>query len=231
MRHSIQRAGHEYMPVLFMVACFGSTLLFFLGNQYDGHVPGLIMVPTIALIAVCVEWATLTFGQDLQDTLTRGEGIAWPFIRAAFTYGVSVFFMANAAASLWAPRDALLGISDRVWAWVMAAFIFVVQFLLKLQKEQPKSPRSIVNIANAVMLWAGDEPPEMQAAKASKVFRIMANGAYADEDDPPRSAALPAPDHDTAISGKVRVPTEEEIQAGKPARPFQRKTQQGASPP
>jgi hypothetical protein len=137
LRHRIQHWGHEYIPVLFMAACIGSTFLFFLGHLYNGVPPWYILLPVAALFAVCVEMTTLTFGQDMQDCITDGNWaqffLALP--KALATYAAGTFFLANASAMFWAPRDALLGIDAHVWAWVMAIFVFGVQFLVKLAPE------------------------------------------------------------------------------------------------
>jgi hypothetical protein len=190
LRHTIQQAGHEYLPVLFTMACVGSTLLFFLGNLI-GTPPLLMVVPTAVVLALCVEWITLVFGQDMQDCLTLHQYGAFfiALLKAIATYSVSAFFMANAASLVWAPHDALLGIDGRTWAWAMAILVFGVQFALKLAPERPKHQRSLAAIAGVISLMAPDASPEEQALLAARMLSAFAKAA-----EQPQATALPAPD-------------------------------------
>src|SRR5215813_1037950 len=122
MRHSIQRVGHEVLPILFTIAAFGSTLLFFLGNQYQSTPPKMIIVPVVVVMAFCIEFATFTLLQDLQDAITLKDtaGILRSGLFSVVVLAASIFMMANASADLWAPRDTLLGIPARAWSWIMA---------------------------------------------------------------------------------------------------------------
>ncbi len=138
LRHRIQQWGHEYIPVIFMTAATGSTFTFLLGKLWLGLPSPWLLIPIAAAFALCIELTTLTFGQDMQDCIThRAWGQFWALAlwKALLTYAAGTFFLANASAMFWAPRDALLGIDPHVWAWVMAVFVFGVQFLVKLAPE------------------------------------------------------------------------------------------------
>ncbi len=194
MRHAIQRAGHEVLPILMMVAGGGSTLLFFLGSLYDGTPPKQIVIAVAVGIAFAVEWLTLTFGQDMQDALTDHAwgAFALYLVRAVLAYGVSCFFLANAAAEIWAPRDNLLHIPVLNWAWIMAIFVFGSQFLLKLQPERSPNSQKIAAVIQLVTIIADDDlPMQEQMRRAAAALTAMSMPAAL----PPQAEqkGLPAP--------------------------------------
>lgn len=212
MRHSIQRLGHELLPVLFTVAAFGSTLLFFLGNQYQGTPPKAIIVPVVVLMAFCIEFATFTILQDLQDALTLRDtpGIIRSALFSAVVLAASIFMMANASADLWAPRDTLLGIPARTWSWIMAGLFFGVQLALKLTPERPKSQRNLAAIAGMITLMAPEASPEQQAMIAARMLNAFAGVGEATQTrslpaPKARPAALPKGDSGQAEALKVQL--------------------------
>lgn len=171
MRHAIQKAGHEVLPLLFMLVAAGTGVLFYLGNFWPGEPPGWVVVPVLVTLAICTEWLTFTFNQDMQDAITRRTGRGFPVIRAMLAAGVSAYIFATASAGLWAPR----GASDKVlWAWILAVGVFGSQFLLKLVAEPSKSSRSLVNVAAAIETWVPDASVQDQARIASQVFNAVA---------------------------------------------------------
>lgn len=171
MRHGIQKAGHEVLPLLFMLVAGGTGVLFYLGNFWPGTPPGWVVIPVLVTLAVCTEWLTFTFNQDMQDAMTRRSGRGFPVVRALLTSAVSAFIFATASSGLWAPR----GADDKVlWAWILAVGVFGSQFLLKLVPEPPKSSRSLVNISAAIEQWIPDASVQDQARIASQVFNAVA---------------------------------------------------------
>ena len=83
MRHAIQKAGHECLPLLFMLVACGTGVLFYLGNFWPGSPPGWVVVPVLVTLAICTEWLTFTFNQDMQDACTVRRGRGFPVVRAA----------------------------------------------------------------------------------------------------------------------------------------------------
>ena len=181
MRHAIQKAGHECLPLLFMLVATGTGVLFYLGNFWPGTPPGWIIVPVLVTLAICTEWLTFTFNQDMQDAFTARRGRGFPVVRALLASVVSAFIFATASSGLWAPR----GASDKaLWAWILAAGVFGSQFLLKLVPEKTKAPHSIQNVGAAIEEWMPGAPVEEQARVASRVFEAISGH---------RLSALPEP--------------------------------------
>lgn len=167
MRHAIQRAGHECLPLFFLLVATGTGVLFYLGNFWPGTPPGWVVVPILVLLAICTEWLTFTFNQDMQDAFTARRGRGFPILRALLASGVSAFIFATASAGLWAPR----GYSDRLlWAWLLAVGVFGSQFLLKLVPEKTRAPHSIQNIGAAIEEWMPNASVEEQARMAVRVY-------------------------------------------------------------
>jgi hypothetical protein len=172
LRHAIQAAGHEYLALILMIAAAGGSLLFFLGRYYGSAAPLYIVIPAAALLALSIEWATATFGQDMQDSLTLHQPAKFllTFGKALVAYSVSVFMLANAASVVWAPLDNLLGIDRHTWAWVLGITVFGVQFLLKLTPERPRAARNIVAVSHFVAMMAPEATPEEQIAIAARML-------------------------------------------------------------
>jgi hypothetical protein len=198
--------GHEVLPILFTVAAFGSTLLFFLGNQYQSAPPKTIIVPVVVVMAFCIEFATFTLLQDLQDAITLKDtaGVLRSGLFSAVVLAASIFMMANASADLWAPRDTLLGIPARAWSWIMAGLFFGVQLALKLTPERPKSQRNLVAIAGMITLMAPEATPEQQALIAARMLN-----AFAGVGETPKQ--VEAPPVRRAPSGKSSMPKAEAL--------------------
>lgn len=176
LRHVIQQAGHEYLALILMIAAAGGSLLFFLGRYYGDQPPLYIVIPAAVALCLSIEWATLTFGQDMQDCLTLYQPAAFivNLVKALIAYGVSVFMMANAASVVWAPLDNLLGIDTKTWAWALAITVFGVQFLLKLSPERPKAAKNIVAVSHFVAMMAPDATPQEQIMMASRMLAAFA---------------------------------------------------------
>jgi len=221
VRHAIQKAGHEVLPVLFMLVACGTGVLFYLGNFWPGSPSGWIVVPVLVTLAVCTEWLTFTFNQDMQDACTARRGRGFPILRVLLASTVSTFIFATASSGLWAPR----GASDRVlWAWLLAVGVFGSQFLLKLVPEPPRAPHSLQNIAAAIEEWLPDAPVEEQARIAGRVYQAVAG-------EPrkvlPLAEALTLPKalqnghhSDDPLPAQVQLPTESEAApAEDPFRP------------
>ncbi|HEY7348139.1 MAG TPA: hypothetical protein VH599_07435 [Ktedonobacterales bacterium] len=176
LRHIIQASGHEYLAFILMLAAAGGSLLFFLGRYYGSSAPLYIVIPAAAALALSIEWSTLVFGQDMQDSLTLHQPAMFllNLVKALIAYGVSVFMMANAASVVWAPLDNLLGIDPKTWAWALAVTVFGVQFLLKLTPERPKAAKNIVAVSHFVAMMAPDATPEQQIMMASRMLAAFA---------------------------------------------------------
>lgn len=159
-----------------MVAAAGGSLLFFLGRYYGNSAPLYIVIPAAVMLALSIEWSTLVFGQDMQDSLTLHQPAMFliNLVKAVIAYGVSVFMMANAASVVWAPLDNLLGIDTKTWAWALAITVFGVQFLLKLTPERPKAARNIVAVSHFVAMMAPEATPEEQVLIASRMLAAFA---------------------------------------------------------
>ena len=170
MRHTIQKAGHECLPLLFMLVACGTGVLFYLGNFWPGSPPGWVVVPVLVTLALSTEWLTFTFNQDMQDACTVRRGRSFPVVRALLTSAVSTFIFATASSGLWAPR----GASDKVlWAWILAVGVFGSQFLLKLVPENARAPHSLQNISAAIEEWAPEATVEEQARIAGRVYQAV----------------------------------------------------------
>ena len=170
MRHAIQKAGHECLPLLFMLVATGTGVLFYLGNFWPGTPPGWIIVPVLVTLAICTEWLTFTFNQDMQDAFTARRGRGFPVVRALLASVVSAFIFVTASSGLWAPR----GADDKaLWAWILAVGVFGSQLLLKLVPEKGKAPHSLQNIAAAIEEWIPEASFEEQARVAGRVYSAV----------------------------------------------------------
>jgi hypothetical protein len=173
LRHAIQRAGHECLPLLFMLVACGTGVLFYLGNFWPDSPPGWVVVPVLVTLAICTEWLTFTFNQDMQDSFTARRGRGFPVLRALLASAVSTFIFATASSGLWAPR----GANDKaLWAWILAVGVFGSQFLLKLVPEKAKTPHSLQNIAAAIEEWMPEATVEEQARVAGRVYNAVSGG-------------------------------------------------------
>jgi hypothetical protein len=173
MRHAIQKAGHECLPLLFMLVACGTGVLFYLGNFWPGSPPGWVVVPVLVTLAICTEWLTFTFNQDMQDAFTARRGRGFPVVRALLASTVSTFIFATASSGLWAPR----GATDKgLWAWILAVGVFGSQFLLKLVPEKSRAPHSLQNIAAAIEEWMPGATVEEQARIAGRVYSAVSGG-------------------------------------------------------
>jgi hypothetical protein len=192
VRHAIQAAGHEYLALILMLAAAGGSLLFFLGRYYGNGAPLYIVIPAAVLLALSIEWSTLVFGQDMQDSLTLHQPAMFlvNLVKAVIAYGVSVFMMANAASVVWAPLDNLLGIDTKTWAWALAITIFGVQFLLKLSPERPKAAKNIVAVSHFVAMMAPEATPEQQILMASRMLAAFASPAPIAQVEAPREMRI-----------------------------------------
>src|SRR5215472_8049672 len=206
MRHAIQKGGHECLPLLFMLVATGTGVLFYLGNFWPGIPPGWIIVPVLVTLAICTEWLTFTFNQDMQDAFTARRGRSFPVVRALLASAVSAFIFATASSGLWAPR----GASDKaLWAWILAVGVFGSQFLLKLVPEKAKAPHSLQNVGAAIEEWMPEANVEEQARVASRVFEAISGHSL---------KALPEPG--TRLASQVEVKGGESAGASMGTRMF-----------
>src|SRR5579871_4143033 len=137
MRHAIQKAGHECLPLLFMLVACGTGMLFYLGNFWPGSPPGWVVVPVLVTLAICTEWRTFTFNQGMQDAFTARRGRGFPVLRALLASAVSTFIFATASSGLWAPLERTTkrcGPGFSLWGCLGA------NCLLKLVPEKAKAP-------------------------------------------------------------------------------------------
>ncbi|HLV98662.1 MAG TPA: hypothetical protein VKT82_08300 [Ktedonobacterales bacterium] len=136
MRHAIQKAGHECLPLLFMLVACGTGMLFYLGNFWPGSPPGWVVVPVLVTLAICTEWRTFTFNQGMQDAFTARRGRGFPVLRALLASAVSTFIFATASSGLWAP----LGADDKaLWAWILAVGVFGSQLFTQTGARESQS--------------------------------------------------------------------------------------------
>jgi len=173
MRHWIQKGGHECLPLLLTVVGIFAAILFYLGNVFGHEPPVQLVVFTLVILAICTEWLTFTFNQDMQDAITQRRNRGFAIFKAIVACAVSTFIFASASIGLWAPRNT--GGSSVTWAWILAVGVFGAQFLLKLTPEKSKAPHSLVNIAAAVEEWAPSASAEVQAQIAQRVFTAIAS--------------------------------------------------------
>ncbi len=206
MRHAIQKAGHECLPLLFMLVACGTGVLFYLGNFWPGSPPGWIVVPVLVTLAICTEWLTFTFNQDMQDAFTARRGRGFPVLRALLASAVSTFIFATASSGLWAPR----GADDKaLWAWILAVGVFGSQLLLKLVPEKAKAPHSLQNIAAAIEEWMPEASVEEQARVAGRVYNAVSDSEIKALPEPgARLAAVEAQpaESEAAKNGTGRFP-------------------------
>ena len=206
MRHAIQKAGHECLPLLFMLVATGTGVLFYLGNFWPGIPPGWIIIPVLVTLAISTEWLTFTFNQDMQDAFTARRGRGFPVARALLASTVSAFIFATASSGLWAPR----GASDKaLWAWILAVGVFGSQFLLKVVPEKARAPHSLQNVGAAIEEWMPKAPVEEQARVASRVFEAISGH---------RLTALPEPG--ARMPSLVEAKSEESEAARNGNKPF-----------
>lgn len=130
-------------------------------------------MPVLVTLAICTEWLTFTFNQDMQDAFIARRGRGFPVLRALLASAVSTFIFATASSGLWAPR----GADDKaLWAWILAVGVFGSQLLLKLVPEKAKSPHSLQNIAAAIEEWMPGATVEEQARIAGRVYNAVSGG-------------------------------------------------------
>ena len=72
MLHMIHEAGHKYLKVLFLLACAGSSTLFFAGAALPTPPTPVVLGVSIAL-GLAVEWGYCTFSCDLTEAITEGN--------------------------------------------------------------------------------------------------------------------------------------------------------------
>ncbi len=210
MRHTIQKAGHEWLPVLFIFVGILSAILFYAGNALGARPPFLLVAGALVILALCTEWLTFTFLQDMQDAITYRRRRVVAISKALFTCAVSTFIFASATEGLWAPHTSL-NAAPLAWAWVLAIGVFFSQFLLKLTPEQFGARRSVVDVAAAVEAWMPREASENEKMQATaRVFSALAAQAQHPIIEAGYSGELPAVAGDVAEALKRRS-----LQSGK----------------
>ena len=72
MLRRIHEAGHKYLKVVFLLACAGSSTLFFAGAALPTPPTPVVLGVSIAL-GLAVEWGYCTFSCDLTEAITEGQ--------------------------------------------------------------------------------------------------------------------------------------------------------------
>jgi uncharacterized membrane protein len=152
MLHLIHEAGHKYLKVLFLLACAGSSTLFFAGAALPTPPTPVVLGVSIAL-GLAVEWGYCTFSCDLTEAITEGNrgGILLNLLYTLIGGAASWFLFTNAAISLhWAPRSPLVGLDQKTWAMLMAALVVLIIFALSARRERVKDQADLQSMARAV---------------------------------------------------------------------------------
>ena len=156
----IHEAGHKYLKVVFLLACAGSSTLFFAGAALPTPPTSVVLGVSIAL-GLAVEWGYCTFSCDLTEAITEGNrgGIFISFLYTLIGGAASWFLFTNAAIALhWAPRSPLIGLDQKTWAMLMAALVVLIIFALSARRERVKDQTDLQSMARAVTVLLPHAP-------------------------------------------------------------------------
>ena len=160
MLRMIHEAGHKYLKVLFLLACAGSSTLFFAGAALPTPPTPVVLGVSIAL-GLAVEWGYCTFSCDLTEAITEGNrgGMLLNLLYTLIGGAASWFLFTNAAISLhWAPRSPLIGLDQKTWAMLMAALVVLIIFALSARRERVKDQADLQSMARAVTVLLPHAP-------------------------------------------------------------------------
>ena len=160
MLRMIHEAGHKYLKVLFLLACAGSSAMFFAGAALPTPPLPVVLGVSVAL-GLAVEWGYCTFSCDLTEAITEGNkgGIALNLLYTLIGGVASWFLFTNAAITLhWAPRDHLTGLSQTQWAMLMALLVVLIIFALSARRERVKDQMDLQSMARAVTVMLPHAP-------------------------------------------------------------------------
>ena len=215
MVHLIHEAGHKYLKVVFLLACAGSSTLFFAGAALPTPPTPVVLGVSIAL-GLAVEWGYCTFSCDLTEAITEGNrsGVFISLLYTLIGGAASWFLFTNAAiASHWAPRSPLIGLDQKTWAMLMAVLVVLIIFALSARRERVKDQADLQSMARAVMVML---PHASSSTRLQVLSTIAAEAARHEE----RLGATPA----RALPPAGQASQEEEGDGAQPGL-FQRRWQ------
>lgn len=223
MLRMIHEAGHKYLKVLFLLACAGSSALFFAGAALPTPPAPVVIGVSIAL-GLAVEWGYCTFSCDLTEAITEGNrgGIAISLVYTLLGGVASWFLFTNAAITLhWAPRDHLTGLDQKTWAMLMAALVVLIIFALSARRERVKDQTDLQSIARAVTVMLPHAPSSTRLQLLSTIAAEAAKHEERQRAEPARK--LPA-------EGRTSTPTRLLPPADQAGKPQQVAEENGAQP-
>lgn len=156
----IHEAGHKYLKVLFLLACAGSSAMFFAGAALPTPPTPVVLGVSLAL-GLAIEWGYCTFSCDLTEAITEGNrgGILISLVYTLIGGAASWFLFTNAAITLhWAPRDHLTGLDQKTWAMLMALLVVLIIFALSARRERVKDQADLQSIARSVTVLLPHAP-------------------------------------------------------------------------
>jgi hypothetical protein len=189
MLHMIHEAGHKYLKVLFLLACAGSSTLFFAGAALPTPPTPVVLGVSIAL-GLAVEWGYCTFSCDLTEAITEGNrgGVLLNLIYTVIGGAASWFLFTNAAIALhWAPRSPLIGLDQKTWAMLMAALVVLIIFALSARRERVKDQTDLQAIARSVTMML----PHASSSTRLQILSAIAAEAAKHEERQGTTRALP----------------------------------------
>jgi hypothetical protein len=201
MLRMIHEAGHKYLKVLFLLACAGSSAMFFAGAALPTP-PAPVVVGVSLALGLAIEWGYCTFSCDLTEAITEGNrgGILISLVYTLIGGAASWFLFTNAAITLhWAPRDHLTGLDQKTWAMLMALLVVLIIFALSARRERVKDQADLQSIARSVTVLL----PHAPSSTRLQLLSVIAAEAAKHEE---RQGATPAralpPGKQTSKEGK-----------------------------
>jgi hypothetical protein len=197
--------------VLFLLACAGSSALFFAGVALPTPPTPVVLGVSLAL-GLAIEWGYCTFSCDLTEAITEGNrgGMLISLVYTLIGGAASWFLFTNAAISLhWAPRDHLTGLDQKTWAMVMAALVVLIIFALSARREQVKDQTDLQSMARSVTLLLPHAPSSARlqllaviAAEAAKHEERTAGGTSARALPPAKQVSREEPSEEEQSSAE-----------------------------
>jgi hypothetical protein len=194
MLRMIHEGGHRYLKVLFLLACAGSSAMFFAGPALPNP-PTPVVITIALLLGLAIEWGYCTFSCDLTEAITEKNtgGVLISLVYTLIGGVASWFLFTNAAISLhWTPKDHLTGLSQTQWAMLMAALIVLIIFALSARRERVKDKADLQAIARSVSVML----PHAPASTQLHLLSVIASEAAKYEASVPagkKPEALPTP--------------------------------------